>query len=76
MDQDPGLAIFVGDLMDGGREWEDDVYVSYINELRIDGFPSISDLKMYFLLSRESESVLRSPEIMILVSATEFVQLV
>ena len=32
MDQDPGLAIFVGDLMDGGREWEDNLYVSDINE--------------------------------------------
>lgn len=22
----PGVVVFLGDLMDGGREWEDDVY--------------------------------------------------
>ena len=25
--QEPGTVIFLGDLMDGGREWEDDKYV-------------------------------------------------
>jgi hypothetical protein len=24
--RDPGTVVFVGDLMDGGREWEDDMY--------------------------------------------------
>jgi ethanolamine phosphate phosphodiesterase len=28
MSQDPGTAIFLGDLMDGGREWEDKTYTS------------------------------------------------
>jgi len=27
MRQEPGTVIFLGDLMDGGREWEDDKYV-------------------------------------------------
>lgn len=27
MDMMPGTAVFVGDLMDGGREWDDDVYL-------------------------------------------------
>jgi ethanolamine phosphate phosphodiesterase len=26
MAQDPGTAMFLGDLMDGGREWEDEKY--------------------------------------------------
>jgi ethanolamine phosphate phosphodiesterase len=56
MAQGPGTAIFLGDLMDGGREWEDDKYFfSRWGVLIVDGFPSTGGLDGCFLRLRGRE---------------------
>ena len=50
MAQEPGTAIFLGDLMDGGREWEDNKYLPWHSlGFMVDGFPSIGGSRMCFL---------------------------
>lgn len=43
MAQNPGTVIFLGDLMDGGREWDDKKFVFTLIGLMIGGYVNITD---------------------------------
>jgi hypothetical protein len=75
MNQNPGTVVFLGDLMDGGREWDDEKYVLHnLNMLILDGFLSMNGFGGYSRAYREFELLLLFLVITISVLAMEYIQ--